>query len=88
MVSNSCFTHVFSDSKYDTELKFRTQNIKITNKNHCTLPLNMVTPVDRSVTLVGEKERRVLKDIIKHANTPVKSRVVPQGNFCAITFNI
>ncbi|KAI0210159.1 putative ATP-dependent RNA helicase DDX27 [Lamellibrachia satsuma] len=32
----------------------------------------------RSVTLVGEKERRVLKDIIKHANTPVKSRVVPQ----------
>ncbi|KAK2172115.1 hypothetical protein NP493_991g00051 [Ridgeia piscesae] len=32
----------------------------------------------RSVTLVGEKERRVLKDIIKHANAPVKSRVVPQ----------
>ena len=29
------------------------------------------------MTLVGEKERRVLKDIVKQAKYPVKSRVVP-----------
>ncbi|XP_067650795.1 probable ATP-dependent RNA helicase DDX27 [Haliotis asinina] len=31
----------------------------------------------RSVTLVGEKERKMLKDIVKKAKTPLKSRVVP-----------
>ena len=31
----------------------------------------------RSVTLVGEKGRRVLKDVVKQAKCPVKSRVVP-----------
>ncbi|XP_071959384.1 probable ATP-dependent RNA helicase DDX27 [Antedon mediterranea] len=31
----------------------------------------------RSVTLVGEKERRLLKEIVKRAKQPVKSRVVP-----------
>ena len=33
----------------------------------------------RSVTLVGEKERKILKDIVKKARNPVKSRIVPQG---------
>ena len=33
----------------------------------------------RSVTLVGEKERKMLKEIVKKARNPVKSRVVPQG---------
>eukprot|EP00058_Branchiostoma_floridae_P008819 XP_002594307.1 hypothetical protein BRAFLDRAFT_275600 [Branchiostoma floridae] len=32
----------------------------------------------RAVTLVGEKERRYLKDVVKNARNPVKSRVVPQ----------
>ncbi|XP_067937758.1 probable ATP-dependent RNA helicase DDX27 [Watersipora subatra] len=31
----------------------------------------------RSITLVGEKERRILKDIVKKAANPVKSRVLP-----------
>ncbi|KAK2155073.1 hypothetical protein LSH36_250g03062 [Paralvinella palmiformis] len=31
----------------------------------------------RSVTLVGEKERKVLKEIVKKAKNPVKSRVIP-----------
>lgn len=31
----------------------------------------------RSVTLVGEKERKLLKDIVKKAKTPLKTRVVP-----------
>ncbi|XP_033126075.1 probable ATP-dependent RNA helicase DDX27 [Anneissia japonica] len=31
----------------------------------------------RSVTLVGEKERKLLKEIVKRAKQPVKSRVVP-----------
>ena len=31
------------------------------------------------MTLVGEKERKFLKDIIKQARNPVKSRVIPQG---------
>ncbi|XP_041376126.1 probable ATP-dependent RNA helicase DDX27 [Gigantopelta aegis] len=32
----------------------------------------------RSVTLVGEKERKLLKDIVKQAKTPLKSRLIPQ----------
>ncbi|XP_066289611.1 probable ATP-dependent RNA helicase DDX27 [Branchiostoma lanceolatum] len=32
----------------------------------------------RAVTLVGERERRYLKDVVKNARNPVKSRVVPQ----------
>ncbi|XP_068674830.1 probable ATP-dependent RNA helicase DDX27 isoform X2 [Montipora capricornis] len=31
----------------------------------------------RSVSLVGEKERKLLKEIVKLARTPVKSRIVP-----------
>ncbi|XP_025114812.1 probable ATP-dependent RNA helicase DDX27 [Pomacea canaliculata] len=31
----------------------------------------------RSVTLVGEKERKMLKEVVKHAKTPLKSRIVP-----------
>ena len=32
----------------------------------------------RSVTLVGEKGRKVLKEAVKEAKCPVKSRLVPQ----------
>ena len=35
--------------------------------------------VGRSVSLVGETERKMLKDIVKKAKTPVKARVLPQG---------
>lgn len=35
--------------------------------------------VCRSITLVGEKERKILKEIIKQAKTPVKSRIIPPG---------
>uniref|UniRef100_A0A673IY31 RNA helicase n=1 Tax=Sinocyclocheilus rhinocerous TaxID=307959 RepID=A0A673IY31_9TELE len=34
--------------------------------------------VGRSVSLVGETERKMLKEIVKKAKTPVKARVVPQ----------
>ena len=37
--------------------------------------------VARSVSLVGEKERKMLKDIIKKAQNTVKSRVIPHGQF-------
>ena len=33
----------------------------------------------RSVTLVGEKERKLLKEVVKKARTPLKTRIVPQG---------
>lgn len=33
----------------------------------------------RSVSLIGESERRMLKDIIKQSKTAVKSRTVPHG---------
>ncbi|KAM5135258.1 putative ATP-dependent RNA helicase DDX27 [Mantella aurantiaca] len=32
----------------------------------------------RSVSLVGEEERKILKDIVKKAQAPVKARVIPQ----------
>ncbi|XP_014662078.1 PREDICTED: probable ATP-dependent RNA helicase DDX27 [Priapulus caudatus] len=32
----------------------------------------------RAVSMVGESERKMLKEIVKRARTPVKSRVVPQ----------
>ena len=32
----------------------------------------------RSVTLVGESERKLLKEIVKKAKIPAKSRVIPQ----------
>lgn len=32
----------------------------------------------RSVSLVGEEERKTLKDIVKKAQTPVKARILPQ----------
>ncbi|XP_023652566.2 probable ATP-dependent RNA helicase DDX27 isoform X1 [Paramormyrops kingsleyae] len=34
--------------------------------------------VGRSVSLVGEAERKMLKEIVKKAKTPVKARVLPQ----------
>ncbi|XP_030632754.1 putative ATP-dependent RNA helicase DDX27 [Chanos chanos] len=34
--------------------------------------------VGRSVSLVGESERKMLKEIVKKAKTPVKARVIPQ----------
>ena len=46
---------------------------------HSTIVLNknFNICVVRSVTLVGEKGRKVLKDVVKQAKYPVKSRVVP-----------
>ena len=38
--------------------------------------------VGRSVSLVGETERKMLKEIVKKAKTAVKARVLPQGNLC------
>ncbi|XP_078339049.1 putative ATP-dependent RNA helicase DDX27 isoform X2 [Crassostrea virginica] len=32
----------------------------------------------RSVTLVGEQERKLLKEVVKKAKTPLKTRIVPQ----------
>ena len=31
------------------------------------------------MTLVGEKERKLLKEVVKKAITPLKTRIVPQG---------
>ena len=42
----------------------------------------------RSVSLVGESERKLLKQIVKFAKTPVKSRVVPAGQFLSENFEI
>ncbi|RXM99397.1 putative ATP-dependent RNA helicase DDX27 [Acipenser ruthenus] len=39
--------------------------------------------VGRSVSLVGEQERKMLKDIVKQAKTPVKARVLPQDQLCS-----
>lgn len=33
-----------------------------------------------SVSLAGENERKIVKDVIKNATNPVKSRVIPLGN--------
>uniref|UniRef100_A0A2C9K2Y7 RNA helicase n=1 Tax=Biomphalaria glabrata TaxID=6526 RepID=A0A2C9K2Y7_BIOGL len=33
---------------------------------------------NRSVTLVGEKERKILKEVVKQAKTPLKTRIIPQ----------
>ena len=33
----------------------------------------------RSVTLVGEKERKTLKAVVKRSKYPVKSRIIPAG---------
>ncbi len=38
-----------------------------------------MTLTHRSVSLVGEKERKVLKEIVKQAKHPVKSRILPPG---------
>ncbi len=38
-------------------------------------------PHFRSVTLAGERERKLLKEIVKKSKNPVKSRVIPQGMF-------
>ena len=35
----------------------------------------------RSITLVGEKERKLLKDVVKSAKCPVKSRVISSGAY-------
>ena len=39
----------------------------------------MVYACYRSVTLVGEKERKLLKEIVKQARSPVKNRIISQG---------
>lgn len=33
-----------------------------------------------SVSLAGEYERKIVKEVIKNATTPVKNRIIPQGN--------
>ena len=33
----------------------------------------------RSISMVGEKERKMLKEIVKKAKNPVKHRVIPPG---------
>ncbi len=33
----------------------------------------------RAVTLVGEKGRKVLKEVVRQAKVPVKNRVLPPG---------
>ena len=33
----------------------------------------------RSISLVGEKERKMLKEIVKQAKQPVKSRIIAPG---------
>lgn len=37
--------------------------------------------VCRSISLVGEKERKILKEIVKQAKNPVKSRILPPGQW-------
>lgn len=32
-----------------------------------------------SVSLAGERERRIVRDVIKNATNPVKSRIIPPG---------
>ena len=53
----------------------------------------MFIPFCRSVSLVGEKERKLLKEIVKLAKTPVKSRIVPTGEkeidlYCCYLFSL
>jgi ATP-dependent RNA helicase DDX27 len=33
----------------------------------------------RSITLVGEQDRKMLKEVVKRARAPVKSRIIPAG---------
>lgn len=33
----------------------------------------------RSITLVGEQDRKMLKEVVKRARAPVKSRIVSAG---------
>jgi hypothetical protein len=33
----------------------------------------------RAITLAGEQERKLLKEVVKKATLPVKSRVIPSG---------
>ena len=40
--------------------------------------------VCRSISLVGEKERKMLKEIVKQAKTPVKSRILPPGQWVGL----
>ena len=46
-----------------------------------TLHMHYPHPVlaTRSVTLVGEKERKTLKAVVKRSKYPVKSRIIPAG---------
>lgn len=37
----------------------------------------------RSVSLAGESERKILKEIVKAARTPVKQRIIPQDVIAA-----
>ena len=38
----------------------------------------------RSISLVGENERLLLKDILKTCKVPAKMRIIPQGKLCSL----
>lgn len=40
------------------------------------------------MSLVGEKERKLLKEIVKLAKTPVKSRIVPPGERNSFLYSV
>lgn len=40
---------------------------------------NFSTIPFRAVSLAGESDRKLLKEVVKDAPCPVKSRVIPQG---------
>ena len=39
----------------------------------------------RSVSLVGEQERNIMKEVVKHAKTALKRRTVPPGSVRSLT---
>ncbi len=43
--------------------------------------MNSVCLSCRSISLVGEKERKILKEIVKQAKRPVKSRIIAPGKY-------
>jgi superfamily II DNA/RNA helicase len=42
----------------------------------------------RAISMVGEKEWKLLKDIVKKANNPVKSRTVPARKYYSAKLNV
>ncbi len=46
---------------------------------HLTLNFHLIIIKGRSISLVGENERHLLKDILKTCKVPAKMRIIPQG---------